>query len=334
MGKKTSFVLEQALSPLKQFLDDPTVIEISVNGPSTVFIERLGAPAMEPYSIEELTQERIEKIGQAIAGESKQFVNDQHPLLSAALPTGERVQVVLSPAAPNGGAISIRKQAVKHMTLEDYRDSGGLAAIKVSDGESSPLDEELSALLGRNDFYNFLRTAIVNQVTILISGGTSTGKTTFLNACLHCVPEHERILTLEDTLELSPPHKNVVSLLASKGNQGTSNVTIQDLLEASLRMRPDRLFVGEVRGAEVFSFIQAVNTGHPGSMCTVHADRPSAAYERLALMVMQSGMAPTLTKTELIDYIKSIIPVVVQLGREDGRRGVSGIFYARAKNDK
>ena len=126
-------------------------------------------------------------------------------------------------------------------------------------------------------------------MSILISGGTSSGKTTFLNACLKSVDPHERIITLEDTRELFPPQANAVHLLASRGDQGTANVTIQSLLEASLRMRPDRLFVGEVRGSEAFAFLRAINTGHPGSMSTVHADTPLGAYEQLAMMVHAVG---------------------------------------------
>ena len=185
----------------------------------------------------------------------------------------------------------------------------------------------------RAPVHGFIRTAIVNRVSILISGGTSSGKTTFLNACLKSVDPEERIITLEDTRELFPPQKNAVHLLASRGDQGTANVTIQSLLEASLRMRPDRLFVSEVRGSEAFAFLRAINTGHPGSMSTVHADTPLGAYEQLAMMVMQSGLSAAYPKADLISYIQSVIPIVIQLRREGGRRGVSEIFFARGRAD-
>ena len=323
------YFLYRALAPLKSFLDDLDVVEISVNRPGQVYVERLGAAHMEFHVIPELTTAEIVNIGERVAASTNQFVSPANPILSAALPTGERIQVVLPPAAPDGGTLSIRKQVVSDYTLEDYRDRGSLDEVSVAVGGLSETDGELIGQLSRKDIYGFIRTAIVNRVSILISGGTSSGKTTFLNACLKSVDENERIITLEDTRELFPPQKNAVHLLASRGDQGTANVTIQSLLEASLRMRPDRLFVGEVRGSEAFAFLRAINTGHPGSMSTVHADTPVGAYEQLAMMVMQSGLSAAYPKADLISYIRQVIPIVIQLRREGGRRGVSEIFFAR-----
>jgi type IV secretion system protein VirB11 len=327
------YFLYRALAPLKSFLDDLDVVEISVNRPGQVYVERLGAAHMEFHEIPELTTAEIVNIGERVAASTNQFVSSANPILSAALPTGERIQVVLPPAAPDGGILSIRKQVVSAFTLEDYRDRGSLDEVTVAVGGLSETDEALINQLSRKDIYGFIRTAIVNRVSILISGGTSSGKTTFLNACLKSIDEHERIITLEDTRELFPPHKNAVHLLASRGDQGTAKVTIQSLLEASLRMRPDRLFVGEVRGSEAFAFLRAINTGHPGSMSTVHADTPLGAYEQLAMMVMQSGLSAAYPKIDLISYIRQVIPIVIQLRREGGRRGVSEIFFARERMD-
>ena len=127
----------------------------------------------------------------------------------------------------------------------------------------------------------------------------------------------------------SPPHRNHLALIASKGGQGQARVSIQDLLEATLRMRPDRLFLGELRGAEAFTFLRAINTGHPGSMTTIHADTPSGAYEQVALMVQQAKV--NWDKDELMNYIRTAIPIVVQLRRDGGKRGVSEIFFSRAR---
>jgi|TARA_R110002126_G_scaffold42829_1_gene123223 type IV secretion system protein VirB11 len=323
------YVVEQALEPLRGLLDDPAVVEISVNKPGHVFVERIGQAHMEFHSIPAMTAEAISQIAQRVAAYTNQFVNSERPLLSAALPTGERIQVVLPPAAPDGGTLSIRKQVTQHFTLEEYRDNGSLDKVAVSLGGLSQLDHDLIGHLQAQRIYEFLDSAIRNRVSILISGGTSTGKTTFLNACLKSVDPHERILTLEDTRELFPSQKNVVHLIASKGDQGTANVTIQSLLEASLRMRPDRLFVGEIRGAEAFTFLRAINTGHPGSMSTVHADTPQGAYEQLVMMIMQGGMAGSFSKADLLSYLHMVIPVVIQLRRDGGKRGVSEIFFAR-----
>ncbi|RWL92518.1 MAG: P-type DNA transfer ATPase VirB11 [Mesorhizobium sp.] len=323
------YFLYRALEPLKPFLDDPRVVEISINRPGQVYVERLGDEHMASFSVPELTTAEIVNIGERIAASTNQFISPASPVLSAALPTGERIQVVLPPAAPDGGVVSLRKQVVSDFSLDDYRDKGAFDHVSVAIGGVSDVDRELIELLRKEDFYSFIRSAITNRVSVLISGGTSSGKTTFLNACLKSVDERERIITLEDTRELFPPQPNAVNLLASKGDQGTASVTIQSLLEASLRMRPDRLLVGEVRGSEAFSFLRAINTGHPGSMTTVHADTPLGAYEQLAMMVMQSGLSAAYPKADLISYIRSVIPIVIQLRRDGGRRSVSEIYFAR-----
>ncbi|MCT2581277.1 MAG: P-type DNA transfer ATPase VirB11 [Mesorhizobium sp.] len=323
------YFLDRALEPIRDFLDDPLVVEISVNKPGHVYVERLGADHMEFHQIPALSAEEIQNIGERVAGVTSQFISRSKPILSAALPTGERIQIVLPPAAPEGGSISIRKQVVNNFTLEEYRDNGSLDKVSVAVGGLSDIDRELIALLRANRIYDFIHTAITKRVSILISGGTSSGKTTFLNACLKSVDPHERIVTLEDTRELFPPQSNKVHLIASKGDQGTADVTIQNLLEASLRMRPDRLFVGEIRGAEAFSFLRAINTGHPGSMSTVHADTPMGAYEQLAMMMQQAGMSAGFWKQDLMSYIQMVIPIVIQLRRDGGKRGVSEILFAR-----
>ncbi|MCP2138664.1 type IV secretion system protein VirB11 [Rhizobium sp. SLBN-94] len=328
-GNDPHYFLKRALSPLAEFLEDPHVVEISVNRPGEVFIERLGADHMTFHAVPALTVAEIEHIGERVAAASNQFVSRVNPLLSAALPSGERIQVVLPPAAPEGGAISIRKQVISDFTLAQYRDRGALDKVSVTVGGLSATEEKLLALLNADRIHDFIETAVRERVSILISGGTSTGKTTFLNACLKSIDPHERILTLEDTRELFPPHRNSTHLLASRGDQGTAQVTIQSLLEASLRMRPDRLFVGEIRGAEAFAFLRAINTGHPGSMSTVHADTPMGAYEQLAMMMMQAGISSGYSKQDLMSYIRMVIPVVIQLRRDGGRRGVSEIFFSR-----
>ncbi|XNY09597.1 ATPase, T2SS/T4P/T4SS family (plasmid) [Sinorhizobium meliloti] len=218
---------------------------------------------------------------------------------------------------------------VNNFTLEEYRDNGSLDKVSVAVGGLSDIDRELIGHLRANRIYDFIHTAITKRVSILISGGTSSGKTTFLNACLEerrsaCADHHAR-----GHAKLFPPQANAVHLIASKGNQGTADVTIQSLLESSLRMRPDRLFVGEIRGAEAFSFLRAINTGHPGSMSTVHADTPMGAYEQLAMMMQQAGMSAGFSKQDLMSYIQMVIPIVIQLRRAGGKRGVSEIFFAR-----
>lgn len=230
------YFLQRSLAPLSDFLSDPTVVEISVNRPGHVYIERLGAEVMEHHEISSLTAAEIENIGERVAGATHQFISRANPILSAALPTGERIQVVLPPAAADGGAISIRKQVTSDFTLEEYRDNGSLDKVSVAVAGLTDVEQALIEHLREERIYEFIRSAIRQRVSILISGGTSTGKTTFLNACLKTIDPFERILTLEDARELFPPQKNAVHLLASRGDQGTAQVTIQSLLEAMPRV--------------------------------------------------------------------------------------------------
>jgi type IV secretion system protein VirB11 len=169
----------------------------------------------------------------------------------------------------------------------------------------------------------FLREAVRDRQTILISGGTSTGKTTFLNALLREVPADERVIVVEDTAEVQLHGPNDLGLIAVKGELGEAMIDTDDLLQAALRLRPDRILLGELRGKEAVSFLRAVNTGHPGSFSTIHANSPAGALEQLALMVMQAGIG--LSRLDTIAYARSVIDIVVQLGRSGQKRQIVAI---------
>lgn len=169
----------------------------------------------------------------------------------------------------------------------------------------------------------FLKHAVRNRKTILISGGTSSGKTTFLNALAAFIPEHERIVLVEDTPEIRVPHANCVNLVSVKGDMGEARVSVDDLLQASLRLRPDRIIVGELRGIEATTFLRAVNTGHPGSLSTIHASSARGALEQLALLTMQAGWS--LTRSDTLAYAARVVDVVVQLSRRGGVRSIEDI---------
>lgn len=324
-------VLRAELEPIWPYMEEASVSEIAINRPGEVFIERLGTKEMEHVVKRELTRNWIRSISVGVASATNQVVNEVTPVLSAALPSGERFQCVLPPAAPDGGAISIRKQVIMDMTLGDYAKMGAFEQTEMGSGLALSAEEkQLAEMLNDTSPLEFLQYAVRNRISLIVSGGTSTGKTTFLNALLKIIPSHERIITIEDTRELKPATSNTVTLLASKGDQGLARVTPQQLLEASLRMRPDRLLLGELRGAETFSFLQAINTGHPGSLTTVHANSARSAYERLALMVMQSNAG--LSRSEILDYLREVIPVVVQMVRGDGgHRSISEIKFTKAQ---
>lgn len=331
-----STFMRQVAAPLKRWLQSPDVIEIMCNRPGEIWVEERGVAHMVRHEVPELTATAIGNLARMIAGNTSQSVNAETPLLSAAMPNGERFQAVLSPVASLGGAFSIRKQVITDMTIDQYLAMGGLDNVKVSGPRLvepdtiSEFDNQLIELLrdpapqARRDF---LRFAVENRVTMLISGGTSSGKTTFFNGLLKDVPEWERLVSIEDTRELKRHQPNYLALVASKGGQGRAKSTIQDCLEAALRLRPDRIFMGEVRGAEAFSFLQAINTGHPGSMSTLHADNPIGAYERLAMATMQGGLG--LTKAELLEFVRFVVPIIIQIARDPktGRRGVTEIYF-------
>lgn len=260
------------------------------------------------------------------------MISEEKPLLSATLPNGYRIQIVFPPACEIGQIIySIRKPSGMNLTLDEYAKMGAFDDTATE----SLVDEDaviLNNFLAEKKIKEFIRHAVVSKKNIIISGGTSTGKTTFTNAALTEIPAIERLITVEDAREVVlSSHPNRVHLLASKGGQGRANVTTQDLIEACLRLRPDRIIVGELRGKEAFSFLRAINTGHPGSISTLHADSPAMAIEQLKLMVMQAdlGMPPE----EVKKYILTVVDIVVQLKRSSGgKRYVSEVYYKKNKN--
>ena len=323
------YFLEEALAPIREFLDDGKVVEISCQKPNEVWIERSGTLEMEKHIVAGLDNAAIALMAERTAAHSSQVVNEENPLLSATLPDGERIQYVLHPTSVTGNCFSIRKQVLRRLTLEDYDNAGAFKRTRVaSDDFIDDVDIELSRLLQAGNIRPFLEVAARNHRSMIVSGGTSTGKTTFLNAMLTAIPRNERFVMMQDAPELEPMQENVVSLTASKGDQGRAKVTMTSLLGAALRLRPDRIFMGELRGEEAFDFLNTINTGHPGSMTTIHANSPRHAFDRLSTLVLNSGVR--MDRADIISYIKSIIPIVVQLkkGDEHGGRGLSEIFFA------
>lgn len=317
--------LDVYLKPITTLLSRDGINEISINEPNEAWVEKMGD--MYKVNIPGYDLKHLKSLGRLVAQSTDQKISEETPLLSATLPGGYRVQVVFPPACENHTVIfSIRKKSDLAWTLDDYEKMGAFAEAKFEKRVDESI-QVLSKLLKINDTKGFLKAAILTKKNIIISGGTSTGKTTFTNACLRAIPKTERLITVEDAREIDlTSHLNKVHLLASKGGQGRANVTAQDLIEACLRLRPDRIIVGELRGAEAFSFLRAINTGHPGSISTLHADTPDMALQQLKLMVMQAGLG--MSPDDILNYIKNVVDVVVQLKRgSGGRRFVSEIYY-------
>ncbi|MCH9754180.1 MAG: P-type DNA transfer ATPase VirB11 [Alphaproteobacteria bacterium] len=317
--------LETFLLPFHALFAEEGVSEISVNTPGEVWVENRGETRKE--KVPELDLDHLKNLGKLVAQSTEQMVSEEKPLLSATLPNGYRIQIVFPPAAEIGTVcLSIRKNSAVNFTLQQYEKMGAFAKT-VTNVKKDPVDKVLLGHLKNHEIKEFLSLAVKSKKNIIISGGTSTGKTTFTNAALLEIPEDERLITCEDAREVKlPHHPNKVHLLASKGGQGRANVTMQDLIEACLRLRPSRIIVGEIRGAEAFSFLRAINTGHPGSISTVHADTPTMALEQLKLMVMQAGLG--MPPEEVKKYIVAVVDIVVQLKRADkGLRYVSEIYF-------
>lgn len=317
--------LSTYLAPFAPWLARVDITDILVNRPGEVWVEVLGG-GLERHEAPDLTEQTLIRLAQQIASASHQGLNREHPLLSATLPSGERVQICAPPATRQHLALAIRKHVVQDLTLDDYAGAGAFAQVRRDDANAVEEDDlSLQAQLAAGDIAGFLRAAVLRRKTILISGGTSTGKTTMLNALLKEAPKTERLVVIEDAPEVQLSHPNAVGLVAVRGDLGESRVAAEDLLQAALRLRPDRILLGELRGKEAFAYLRAVNTGHPGSITTVHADSPAGAIDQIALLVLQSGL--NLRWDDIRAYVRGAVDVIVQLERRDGKRMASRVFF-------
>lgn len=308
--------LRTYLQPFAEWLERDDVNEIIVNRPGEVWIEIAGAAQMQRVEHHAVTDQLLERLAAQIARASSQAVSREHPLLAATLPNGARVQMAGPPATRRHWALAIRRHLAVDLDLDAF-DAGPIGPHAGAKARAAASAEARRAPIA------FLRKAVLERQTILISGGTSSGKTTFLNSLLKIVPPHERVIVVEDTPEIAVRQDNCLGLVAVKGEMGEAKVSVDDLLQASLRLRPDRLIVGEIRGGEAATFLRAVNTGHPGSFTTVHASSPQGALEQIALMVLQAGWA--LPRAETIAYAASVVDVIVQLSRRGGVRRIEDI---------
>ena len=315
------FYLDSLLAPLAPWMTRPDVTDIYVNREQEVRIETIGG-ASEIHPCPALTERVLARLARQIAAGSAQGINREHPLLAASLPDGARVQIAAPPATRRGHAMAIRRHIAPRLSIEDYAEGGAFDDVSL---ESVDLDRERPLRpVSPAEITETLRQEVKGKRNLLISGGTSTGKTTFLNALLREIPADERLILIEDTPELEQTHENSVGLLAARSALGEAEVRAEDLLMAALRMRPDRIILGELRGPEAFTFLRAVNSGHPGSMTTIHADSPVRAVEQLALLVLQAGSR--LARDDVRHYVRASIDVFVQLERASGRRKVAQVL--------
>lgn len=314
--------LRSYMTPLLPALARADVTDIYINRPGEIWLEALGGN-IERHDIPELDDATLNRFARQVAALNHQGISRAHPLLSASLPDGSRIQIVAPPATRGAMAIAIRKHVNAAMSLGDYVDAGAFADVKTAAATANPVASRVAAHVERGEIAEALRAAVRGKLNILISGGTSSGKTTFLNALLREMPSQERLVVIEDTPEIQLCHENVIGLLAVRGALGEAAVTANDLVSASLRMRPDRIILGELRGSEAFAFLRAINTGHPGSMSTIHADTPEGAIEQLALLVFEGGSP--LRRADIISYARSTLGMIVQLERTGAGRRIASI---------
>ena len=292
------FYSVRRLDILQDLVDDPEVVEIMVNGPDRIFVEKAGVLQRLPRGFS--SPEKLDDVIQQIVGRCNRVINERSPIVDARLTDGSRVNAVISPAALNGPILTIRRFPKEPITMDKLVRLGSIT-------------EEAAC---------FLEDLIRAGYSSVISGGTSAGKTTFLNALSNYIPKNERIITIEDNAELQLQGiDNLVRLEAKMSNmEGNTEITIRDLIRSSLRMRPDRIIVGEVRGSEVFDMINAMNTGHSGSLSTGHANSISGMLKRLEALFMQAADFP-------IDAIRAQISegidIMIHMSRmRDGSRKV------------
>ena len=321
--------LNAYLKPLEEFFQRDGVTEITINKPVEIWVEQFGEQKM--YQVPQLDANHLRSMASLIAQSTEQMIDEEHPLLSATLPNGYRVQIVIPPACESGQiGYSIRKPSPLKWTLDDYERMKCFENCSIEETDNIN-DQILYELLIQNRIKEFLQYAVIFKKNTICAGGTTTGKTTFTNAVIRAIPQNERLITIEDAREIDLSlHQNHIHLICSKGGQGRANVSAQDLVEVCLRMRPERIILGELRGTEAFSFLRAINTGHPGSISTLHADSPAMAKEQLKMMVMQAGLG--MPPSEIVNYIDAVVEVIVQLKRgEKGVRFVSDVYYKHKK---
>ncbi|MDP2027877.1 P-type DNA transfer ATPase VirB11 [Sulfuriferula sp.] len=285
---QSSEMLAEYLEPLRAFLDDESLTEVCVNRPREVWTE--GRTGWLRHDVPELSFQNCRQLATLIASYNGKAISVDKPVLSAALPNGERVQVIVPPACePHTVSITIRKPSMIDKTLEELDSEGAFEECEDVDDELQPFEHELLKLKGERRIKEFLDLAVRKHRNILIVGKTGSGKTTITKSLIRSIPAEERLITIEDVHELFlNMHENKVHLFYAREDEGGAKVTPKQALASCLRMKPDRILLAELRGDESWEFIKSVNTGHPGSISTMHANGAFEAFEQLTALIKDS----------------------------------------------
>lgn len=318
------------LQPLQPFLDGDDVLEVCINRPGSVWVER--HRGWQEHDAPQLTLERCLRLAKALGTLTRQVTDQQHPLLAASLPMGERVQIVQPPACARGSvSFTIRKPSTQLLTLDDLARSGLFSRTRPAIRGVAQHEHALHELLQAGRHEDFLRMAVQSRQVIVACGHTGCGKTTVLKALAELIPRDKRVITIESVPEvLLPNHRNKVHLYWSDGGQGSARVTPEDLLMASLRMRPDWILLAEARGREFGEFIEAAGSGH-AAMTTAHASSVRLAEERMSIMLRKSPQGAGMSIPESRRLIALVVDVIVQFGNDGSGRYIEEIQYDPAR---
>lgn len=321
------------LKPLAPFMAEGAGInEININEPGRAWL----VPAVgkkRKVELSELSYAWCRSLADLVSQQTNQRLSEETPLMSAHLLGGERIQFVSPPATTaDAMAVSIRIPSRHTFALQDYRDSGALndTTLDLNQAPIKPAAKRAADLVAAGRVEDALELSVKERLSIVISGGTYSGKTSLMNALLRLVPTDERLISLEDSHELHlPDHEDVVRLYYSRDSQGKSKAGPVELLQAGLRMNPSRFMLAELRGAEAYAYIRAVRSGHPGSITTVHADTPQLALEQMAMMVMQAGLG--LGHSDVLRYLRGVVDLIVQIefDASTGKRRIPSLFFTQ-----
>jgi type IV secretion system protein VirB11 len=319
--------LALTLRALRPMLSNPEVTELCINRPLEGFLETSAGWRREPLPFADF--DWCSRLAKLVANSTQQRIDATSPLLSASLPSGERVQIVIPPATSAGCvAITIRRPADRVWSIEELASRGIFRKARAAGGNLDDTEQELLRLLASSDYEEFMRLAVRSRKNILVSGPTGSGKTTWTKALIREIPSDERLVTIEDAQELVlDRHPNHVRLFYSKDDQGVARVTPKQLLESCLRMKPDRILLAELRAEEAFDYLRNVNSGHPGSITSVHATSAELAFEQLVLLVKQNQGGRDLARGDIKSLLYLLIDVVIQFGVERHERYIKEIWF-------
>jgi type IV secretion system protein VirB11 len=316
----SSLIYEHNAAPIGRHLKRDDVTELVINQPGWVGLETRNG--WEWHEEPALDNAALMTLAKLIAGLTKQDINAEYPVVSSVLPGGERAQVVVPPAVEQGFvSITIRKASGVSMNIDDFERAGLFSEVRAH-GLHEEVDSRLQDYRQAGEWKAFFRLAVEARKNILISGATGSGKTSFSKGLIKLIPEDERILTIEDTRELVVPQRNHVHMMYAKDGKSLQKAGAKELLESALRMRPDRVLLQELRDGTAFFYLRNVNSGHPGSITTVHANTAEGALEQLTLLVKESDGGNDLDRHDIRAMLRSLVDIVVQMHRlppVDGR---------------